>query len=275
MWRSLLFVPALNDKLIAGAAKRGTDVIVLDLEAAVPAERKNEARVQLPHVISLLKGQGATVAVRVNLPDQGGDDDLDTACSAGAGIIVLPKATTTNTARAAASATADVKLIPLIEDPRGVIDALAIAESATSVAALGFGVEDYATEMGAPPTPELLTPAGFQVIQAARAAMCAPLVIMDTIADYNDLQRFEAAAHNAHAMGASGSFAIHPAQVDVLNKEYSPGKAERERASRIVEAAESARSRGEAIASIDGQMIDAPVEARARAILKLAEQRSS
>jgi len=273
MWRSLLFVPALNNRLIASAARRGADAIVLDLEAAVPPERKADARAQLPQVISLLKGQGATVAVRINLPDHGGDDDLDTACRAGASIIVLPKATPTNTARAAASASADVKLIPLIEGPRGVIDALAIAEAAKSVAALGFGVEDYATEMGVPPTPELLTYAGFQVIQAARAAIRAPLVIMDTIADYKDLQRFEAAARNAHAMGASGSFAIHPMQVDILNREFTPGKAEREKALCIVEAAESARRTGEAIASIDGQMIDAPVEARARAILKLAEQR--
>lgn len=273
MWRSLLFVPALNSKLIASAAKRGADVIVLDLEAAVPTDRKVEARALLPDAISLLKGQNATVAVRINLLHQWGDDDLAAACRAGAGIIVLPKATAADTAKAAASASAsaDVKLVPLIEDPRGVMEALAIAEAAPSVAALGFGVEDYATEMRAPPTPELLAPAGFQVIQAACAAMREPLVIMDTIADYKDLQRFETAARRAQAMGASGSFAIHPAQVDMLNKVFTPTGADREAALRIIQAAESARREGDAIASVDGQMIDAPVEARARALLKLVD----
>jgi len=88
---------------------------------------------------------------------------------------------------------------------------------------------------------------------------------------HKNLQRFEAAAKKAHSMGASGSFAIHPAQVGVLNKEFTPSTAERENALRIVEAAEGARRKGESIASVDGQMIDEPVEARAKAILKLGE----
>ena len=105
--------------------------------------------------------------------------------------------------------------------------------------------------------------------------MLAPLVILDTIADHKNLQGFEAAARRSHSMGASGSFAIHPAQVEALNKEYTPGTATREQALRIVEAAESTRRKGEAIASVDGQMIDAPIEARALAILKFVEQSTS
>ena len=203
MWRSLLFVPVLEDRLVQGATRRGADAIVLDLEAAVPPDRKEEARAKLASVISRHGGSGTPVAVRVNRTTAGGERDIAAAVGAGANIIVLPRATPAATARAAVLAGDAVPLIPLIEDPRGVIEALAVAEAAPSVAGLGFGVEDYATDMGAPPTPELLLPAAFQVIQAARAAGRAPLVLPDMIADYRDLQRFEAAAGKARALGAT------------------------------------------------------------------------
>ncbi|MYF88513.1 MAG: CoA ester lyase [Boseongicola sp. SB0676_bin_33] len=272
MWRSLLFVPVLEDRLVRGASRRGADALVLDLEAAVPPDRKDEARARLAAVISRLSGNDTPVAVRVNRGKDGGKKDIAAAVGAGAEIIVLPRASPATTARAAALAGHAVPLIPLVEDPRGVIDALAIAEAAPSVAALGFGVEDYATDMGAPPTPELLLPAAFQVIQAARAAGRAPLVVPGTIADYRDLQRFEAAAGRARALGATGGFAIHPGQVAVLNRTFAPTPVEQETARRIVAAAESARRDGQAVASLGGRMIDAPVEARAKAVLAQAKR---
>ena len=272
MWRSLLFVPVLEDRLVRGAGRRGADVIVLDLEAAVPPDRKDEARATLAAVVSRLGGSDTPVAVRVNRANDGGKKDIAAAVGAGAGIIVLPRASPATTAQAAALAGPAVSLIPLVEDPRGVIEALAVAEAAPSVAGLGFGVEDYATDMGAPPAPELLLPAAFQVIQAARAAGRAPLVLPDTIADFRDLQRFEAAAGMARALGAAGGFAIHPDQVAALNRTFSPTPAERDAARRVVTAAESARQDGRAVAVLDGRMIDAPVEARARTVLAQAKR---
>lgn len=272
MWRSLLFVPILEDRLVQGAARRGADAIVLDLEAAVPPDRKDEACARLAPVISTLGGNEVPVAVRVNRANDGGENEIAAAVGAGANIIVLPMATPAETARAAVLAGHAVLLIPLIEDPRGVIEALAIAEAAPTVAGLGLGVEDYAANMGAPPTPDLLLPAAFQVIQAARAAGRAPLVLPDTIADYRDLQRFEAAAGKARALGATGGFAIHPDQVAVMNRIFTPTAAEQESAQRIVEAAENARQDGRAVASLDGRMVDAPIEARAKAVLAQAKR---
>ena len=66
MWRSLLFVPVLNERLIEGAARRDADAIVLDLEAAVPQNRKNEARAFLSKAVSHLKGASGDIAVRIN-----------------------------------------------------------------------------------------------------------------------------------------------------------------------------------------------------------------
>lgn len=264
MWRSLMFVPVLEDRLVQGAPGRGADLIVLDLEASVPVPRKVEARDRFAKVIPSL---GCPAAVRVNLLGEGGDIDVQAARAAGASAIVVPMATVDAVAQAAALAGPDMPLIPLIEDPRGVINALAIGQAAPSVMGVGLGVEDYATQMGTIPSPDVLIPAGFQVIQAARAAGVAPFVLPDTIADFRDTERFETAARRGKAMGAAGGFAIHPAQVAVLNRCFAPTSDEIEKARQIVDLAEAARQDGKAVAQLDGQMIDPPVEARARAVL--------
>ena len=271
MWRSLLFVPVLNDRLFEGAAQRGSDAIVLDLEAAVPQDRKDDARAVLPAAVTHLKTAKAEIAVRINPLDAGGEDDMAAAMDAGADLIVLPHATIASVKQAGDLAGA-TPLIPIIETPRGVIDALGIAEAASTVVGLGLGVEDYSTAMGAPPTPDLLIPAAFHVIQAARAAQCEPLIIADTIADYANLSGFEAAALKSRALGASGSFAIHPGQVEILNRVFMPTDEELRQAEEIIIAAEEANRHGSAIATRNGTMIDEPIIARARSILRLGQR---
>ena len=101
---------------------------------------------------------------------------------------MLPHATI-DAAKMAADLAGDTRIISLIEAPRGVIDAIAIAEASSTIVGLGLGAEDYSTEMYARPTPELLVPAAFQVIQAARATRREPLVIPDTVSEYTDLKR--------------------------------------------------------------------------------------
>ena len=144
-----------------------------------------------------------------------------------------------------------VLLTPLAEGFRDGIEALANAETAQSAAGLGLGVEDYATDMGVPLTPESLLPAAFQVIRAARTAGRASLFLPDKIADCRDLQRFKAAAPRS-ALGATGGFAIHPGQVAVMNRAFAPTVTEQETARRIFEAAENARRGGRAVANLNG-----------------------
>ena len=271
MWRSLLFVPVLNHRLVKSAASCYADVIVLDLEAAVPEHRKEEARKVLLKAVSGLKKSGIDIAVRVNPLDLGGIDDIKVAIEITADLIVLPHATI-DAAKMAADLAGDTRIVSLIESPRGVIDAIAIAEVSSTIVGLGFGAEDYSTEMCARPTPELLVPAAFQVIQAARATRCEPLVIPDTISEYTDLKRFEKAALRARAMGASGSFAIHPGQVEILNRVFMPSDEEILKAQDIIAVATKASQSGNAIATRNGQMIDKPIVSRARSIIELSRR---
>ena len=271
MWRSLLFVPVLNHRLVKSATRCYADAIVLDLEAAVPEHRKEEARKVLLKAVSGLKKSGIDIAVRVNPLDLGGIDDIKVAIEITADLIVLPHATI-DAAKMAADLAGDTRIVSLIESPRGVIDAIAIAEASSTIVGLGLGAEDYSTEMCARPTPELLVPAAFQVIQAARATRREPLVIPDTIAEYTDLKRFEKAALKARAMGASGSFAIHPGQVEVLNRVFMPSDEEILEAQDIIAVATKASQSGNAIATRNGQMIDKPIVSRARSIIELSRR---
>ena len=187
-------------------------------------------------------------------------DDINVSMETGVELIVLPQATISE-ARQAAKQAGAIRLIPLIESPRALINALSIAEASTNVVGLGLGVEDYSTKIGAPPTQDLLIPAAFQVIQAARAAGCEPLVIPDTIADYTVLTSFETATHIARALGASGSFSIIPSQVEILNRVFMPTAEELSEAQEIVQFAQEASQKGNAIATRNGKMLDEPIVA--------------
>ena len=228
----------------------------------------------MSETVSHLEAAGGDIAVRINPLHLGGIDDINVSMATGVELIVLPQATGT-AARQAARQTGAIRLIPLIESPRALINALPIAEASTNVIGLGLGVEDYSTKMGAPPTPDLLIPAAFQVIQSARAAGCEPLVIPDTIAEYTDLTRFETAAKKARALGASGGFAIHPTQVEILNRVFMPTAEEFSEAQEIVRLAQEASQKGDAIATKNGKMLDEPVVARARSTIARREHFSN
>ena len=150
MWSSLLFVQILNNRLVEGAATRGADAVVLDLEAAIPQDRKDEARAALSGAVSGLEASGADIAVRVNPLHSGGVNDIAMAIDAGVDLIVLPHATST-AAKQAADLAGATPLILLIESPRGVIDALAIAEAASTIVGLRPGRRRLLDRDGAPP----------------------------------------------------------------------------------------------------------------------------
>ena len=90
MWRSVLFVPVLQERFLAKAAERGADAIVLDLEASIIAERKAEARQALPAAIDRLVGERQDVLVRINMLWRPALADLEFAIRAGVKAIVLP-----------------------------------------------------------------------------------------------------------------------------------------------------------------------------------------
>ena len=283
MWRSLLFIPLLEERFIAKAAERQADAIVLDLEAGVANHRKGEARETLPDVISQLSSK-VEVTVRINPLWVEAMRDLEAGIIEGVSSVHLARCQSPEQVAAVDGivseleverglAPGSIQLVPMLESPGAVLQAAAIASAADRVAGLTLGVEDYALEMGVDASDTLLQPAAHQVIQAARAAGVAALVVPTSMSSFRDLATLEKAATLARAWGSCGGYAIHPDQVSILNKVFAPKPEELEWAQKVTSAADAAASQGKGVFLVDGNMIDLPLIKRARQILKYGEIR--
>ena len=278
MWRSILFIPVLQERFLAKAAERGADAIVLDLEASIAADRKGEARDALPTAIDRLTAQGQDVLVRINVLWRPALADLDVAARAGVKAILLPCCADAAEIQAVDAVLSELEveaglpaggigLIPMIETAKGVVGAPAIASAAPRITALTFGIEDYLADMEASGDPELLAMTALSVAEAARAAGKLPMVVPESLANMSDLETFEAAARRGRAMGSVGGFAAHPNQVLVLNRVFSSSPEEIDWAERVVAAADKAEEDGVGAVCLDGRMFDLPIVLRARRLL--------
>lgn len=277
MWRSLLFIPVLEEKFIVKAASRGADAIILDLEASVDASRKDEARAALSDAVARL-APNLDVTVRINPVWALAFRDLEACVIEGVSAIHLPLCEDAGQIRAVSGMIEDLErerglppgkigLFAMLESAGAVLNAREIAEATPRLVGITVGVEDYATSMGVAATPDVLRPAVQQVNQAARAAGVASFAVAASMSDFRDLKGLQQASTYARTIGSSGGYAVHPAQVEVLNQVFSPTAEELDWAQRVIAAADTAAQQGEGIFKVDGQMIDLPLVTRARAML--------
>lgn len=274
-WRSILYVPADNERFVRGAAGRGADAIALDLEDAVPLERKALARATAAAHIDALAKQDVDVLVRINRPWLLAIEDLRAVVRPALSAVVLPKVEHAGQVRAldeltgeleqqAGMAVGTLQFVLLIESPVALPRLSEIASASTRTVAMSVGPEDYAVAAGCAPVDEALFAPNLAVAQAAAAASLWPLGFVGSIAAYDDLDDFARRIKQARALGFRGAFVIHPDQVKVANAGFAVSDDERAWAARVVQAAAGAA--GGAFA-LDGRMIDAPVLERARRIL--------
>ncbi len=277
MWRSLLFIPTLEDRFVAKAANRGADAIILDLEASIAPDRKDEARAALPQLIERLAAQ-TTVTVRINPLWIAAVRDLEAAVVPGVSAVHMALCESAEQVRAVDGLISDletqrslprgaIKLVPMIESADALNKAADIAKASPRVIGLTLGVEDYATSMGVYAAPELLRPAVFHLNQAARSADVSSFAVPASIADFKDTELLEREASYARKLGTVGGYAVHPAQVAMLNSVFSATADEIDWAEEVVSAAKLALSEGRAVFKVRGQMIDQPLITRAERIL--------
>jgi citrate lyase subunit beta/citryl-CoA lyase len=280
--RSLLFVPGNKARMLEKARALPADAVILDMEDAVPPGEKGSARAMVREALE--KGAcGAQTIVRVNAWATGlTEADLKETLVAGVAAVCLPKAETPGEVERLASLLAmleqerglpvgGVGLILMVETALGVLNAYQMARASRRVCALCFGGEDLAWDLGAIRTKEglELAHARAQLVLAARSA---GVLAIDTVyTDLKDEAGLLAEARLARQLGYSGKLVIHPAQIEPVQRAFSPGEQQVAHARRILEAFEAAEARGEGVIALDGEMIDAPVVARAREVLALVE----
>jgi citrate lyase subunit beta/citryl-CoA lyase len=277
MIRSFLYVPASSPRFLAKAHERGADAIILDLEDSVVPQEKEKARAGLSEAIPAVSRGGATVFVRINSSGGLAEADAEAACRAGAFGLFVPKVSQPGALLKLAARLDQVEnviarrektlLVPMIEDPGGVLDARAIATATPRILGLTTGAEDLATSMGAEPAPEVVRLPTLMVHLAAKAAGVLSFGLLRSVADYRDLEGIARDAREARRFGFDGATCIHPQVVPILNDAFSPSAEEISRATRLVAAYEASVAAGAGACVFEGKMIDAPVVNRARALL--------
>lgn len=280
-WRSVLFVPALSAGLIERAQSRGADAIQLDLEDAIPADKRGAARDAVPAALAHLSSGPADLLVRINRPWRDAIRDLECCVRPGLSAVTLPKVCGPADLAVVSDvldelepergvAAGSIGIVAQVETAAGLL-AMARAERFTPrLVAITLGPEDFALDLGVDPTPANLVEPLRTCVLIARACGAAPLGFARTIGDYQDLDALAQSIEQAYAMGLQGAFCVHPRQVAVLNAGFRPPAHLVEQAGAVVARFEEARAAGLGVASLDGQMIDKPVYERALLVLSRA-----
>lgn len=271
--RSLLYVPAHSARFVAKAHDRGADAVILDLEDAVEEGSKNAARAALEYAVPQARKSDSKVYVRINTGIRMGED-ARAAQAARADGIVLPKARDESSIdelikELLPGLTKEFQILAIIEDAAGLLNARLIARH-PQVAAISLGAEDFATETGGVPTPEVVRLPKLMVHYAAKAEGKISLGMLRSTADFTDTDALETAAAEAARFGFDGASCIHPRVVPILNAQFSPSEEAVVKARRIVNAAERAMADGKGAFMLDNEFIDLPVVNRARAVLAKA-----
>lgn len=272
MSRSYLYVPGDRPDVLAKAAGRGADALVLDLEDAVPPAAKAAARSAVTGFLAAPPA-GVRLFVRVN-SDSVEEDIAAVAVGAGLAGIWLPKAdpdllaaagrALTAAERRAGLATGALSIVPLIETARGVLDVRQIA-AAPRVLRLGIGEADLAGELGLqrdPDTGDLPDTAAAirsQVVVASAAAGITPPVGPVETA-LRDADRLDRTTRLLLRQGFRARSAIHPGQVPTINAVFTPSADEVAAARAVLDAFEKANAAGSGVAvGPDGRFLDRAV----------------
>jgi citrate lyase subunit beta/citryl-CoA lyase len=285
--RSFLFVPGDSEKKLAKADGIAADALILDLEDAVAAQHKVAARGLVREYLGARPDQRRQkLWVRINPLDHAeAGADLGAVMPLRPDGIVLPKTRSPDDiellGRRIGTYEAEydfqvgsTRILPVAtETPQSLFSLGEYARCGKRLAGITWGAEDLAAAVGAMANREAdgRWTAPYQLVRSLClfAAHAAGVEAIDTLwANFRDLQGLEASCAEARRDGFSGKLAIHPDQVEVINRCFTPSLEEIARARRVVELFEA--NPGAGTLSLDGTMLDLPHLRQARRILALA-----
>ena len=268
-----LFVPGNRADRFGKAAASGADVVIIDLEDAVPPGSKTDALAAMITALSPVGGQNVALRalVRVNTADSPFFEPelaalMRLTVLPGHGLLglLLPKSEDAAVVRRVRGLlSADLALIPLVESAAGVVNALELARVA-GVTRLAFGAIDFALDIDSAASDEFLAYTRSQLVVVSRAAgIMAPLD--SPVMDIQDTERVAASAQLARDFGFGGKLCIHPAQLAFVRGAFRPSVVDIEWAKSLAEA-------GDGASQVNGQMVDRPVLERAKRILQYGDR---
>lgn len=268
-------------KIEKGAALN-VDSVIMDLEDGVALNHKSAARLTIAAALREVDFGHSEKLVRINPVGSGLDaDDLTVTLPAQPDGYLLPKVESAEQVQAVSARLEAaerrygwplnaIRLLPIIETARGVVNLREIAESSPRLDALILGAEDLAGDIGATRTPQ-----GWEVFYARSAlvihAKAAGLQAIDTpFVDLNNLDGLAAETRAALLMGYSGKLAIHPRQVEPIQQVFIPSAEEITRAQHLIEAYTAHQAAQSGVFQLDGKMVDRPMVRAAENVLARA-----
>lgn len=276
--RSVLYVPGSNARAIEKSKGLAADALIFDLEDAVAPDAKRDARVQVCNAVKAGGFGKRETIIRVNgLNTPWGYADLVAASTAGADAVLLPKTENVESVRqaqtvmAASDAPADLAIWCMMETPRGVLNAEAIAGASPRVACFVMGTSDLTKDLHARHTRDrlpMVTALGLCIL----AARAYDLAILDGVhLDLEDDSGFEFTCRQGLELGFDGKTLIHPKTIEAANRIFAPSAAEVAWSRRIIQAHAEATAQGKGVVVVDGKLIENLHVLNARRVVDLAE----
>lgn len=285
--RSMLYFPANSVRTVVKAATLPTDAVIFDLEDAVSLDDKETGRIIARDYIKLIKQRGIYTFVRVNSLTTGltTEDVESTAVQSLDGMMLAKTETGSDVAKLSRMLDKvekhsrvnpkSIKIIPLVESAKGVVNSFQIASSSRRVIAVAFGAGDYCRDLGRDISTvskdeiELLY-ARSNIVNTSRAA---GIQAIDTpfLGSLTDKEAFLGEVKLGVQLGFKGKQCIHPSQIETVNDMFSPTQEEVARAKRIVQAFENAHAKGLGVISFEGKMVDSMTYRQAKDRIAIAQ----
>lgn len=261
-FRSVLYIPGSKTRALEKAATLATDAIIFDLEDAVAPDEKAQARRLLADTLMTRDYGPRARLVRINAFDTPwAATDLDVLTLTRPEAILLPKVNSAADIEALArrldarAETADTRIWAMMETPLGVLNALEIA-AAPRMAGFILGTNDLAKDIGARFRTDRMPLIG-ALQTCLLAARAHGLLAIDGVFNaFKDEDGLRAEAEQGRDMGFDGKSLIHPAQLDIANTVFAPTEAEIDLARRQIDAYDAAIAEGEAVAVVDGKIVE-------------------
>lgn len=259
------------------------DCLVYDLEDSVSAGEKDAARFLVYNAVKYQRPENKYILIRVNgIYSVYLDEDLEAAVRAQPDAIRIPKVEyaeevrridkrMTEIERKAGLPVGQIQLWCNIESYQGVLNAREIATASPRVAAMALGAEDFTASMTAQRTKP-----GWEIFYARNAVLMAcreaGISAQDAVfSDINDSEGLQTDLQMTRTLGFDGKTCVHPRQIDTVNACFTPSQKEIRNAQRVLEALEEAAKNHTGVCTLDGGMVDKPMELRARCTLAKAE----
>ena len=283
LMRSLMFVPAHNQKLLDSSLRRDADVLLLDIEDSVPVVDKQKARENIKLFVQRPEAQGKIIFPRVNDRESGELlKDLYQLTIPGITGFMYPKSTKEEDVYFVGKLLETIeyeknipvgtfKLIPLIETAGAIVEIKEICKACTRVVAVAFGCEDYVADLCGKHDPDgqSIFYARNAIVNAARSAGVLPIdTVHIRVHDLEDLERNLILSKN---LGFEGMLVLNPKELPLVNQYFSPSEEEVAWAEEMIQLTSEAKAEGKGVAVKNNKFIGPPKLKMAEKILAKAK----